>query len=77
MEAFFLRIQEFQDHSVDLDDQLKGIPEEMNMDIDLFIKTIHATHKVPRLYKFSKEAKAQFHAAKAKLNEMDAQSNYG
>ena len=62
---------------MDIDAQLAGIPENVKIDIDKYIKTIHKNHKEARIYKASEEAMAQFLKYKILLNEIDAKSDYG
>lgn len=56
--------------------QLAGIPEDVDMDMDLYIKTLHTNHKTDRIYKVSEEALTFFKECKTKLDELDAESNY-
>ena len=66
-----------QDHTVDIATQLAGIPQEVKVDIDQYIFSIHSYHKTPRIYKASEGAMAKFVEFKQRLNEFDAQSDYG
>lgn len=66
-----------QDHNVEIKAQLTGIPEDVKIDIDEYIKCIHQNHKEARIYKASEEAMAKFLKYKIKLNEIDAKSDYG
>ena len=62
---------------MDIEAQLAGIPEDVKIDIDEYIRCIHQNHKEARIYKASEEAMAQFLKYKIKLNEIDAKSDHG
>ena len=69
---FFLK-----DHNVDITAQLAGVPEAVKIDIDQYIVQIHKNHLKPRIYQANQAAMDKFLECKTRLNEIDAQSDFG
>ena len=67
----------FQDYTVDIQAQLDGIPPEKDLDISLYMRILHAVHKHPRVYGLTAGALEELKACKEKLNNIDAETNYG
>ena len=74
---YIFELEWFKDLEVNLENQLKPIPEADKVDVGLYLRLIRDNHKEPRVYTPSVEAMEAFKQCHKELRTIDEDSNYG